>query len=431
MTTIKAIRAALLTGDCRRELSRIYCREENTVGPVCCRLEELMNGFQRTFQRDENTQVALCTAAGRTEVGGNHTDHQRGKVLAASVDLDAVACAAPNGTDIVRLCSEGYGMVEIRIDELDKVDAEENTTPSLVRGILARTAQLGYQPVGFDAYIRSDVPGGSGLSSSACYEVLVGVVANHLYCRDELSLAQIAMMGQYAENVYFGKPSGLMDQMACALGGIVAIDFREEGNPVYHQVDFDFMAAGHALCIIDTGADHADLTADYGAIPREMGAVAAQMGKTVLSETDPAAFYAQLPRLRERLGDRAVLRAIHYYDDVNRVERQVQALEGGDFDTFLALVNQSGQSSFMYLQNVATFRDPADQPVAVALAAAQHLLGGRGAVRVHGGGLAGTIQAFVPLDCLDRFHLGMDALLGQGSCHILTIRPVGGAVLFG
>ncbi|MCD8382634.1 MAG: galactokinase [Clostridiales bacterium] len=431
MTTIKAIRAALLTEDCRRELARVYCREENTVGPVCCRLEELMDSFQKAFQRDEDTEVALCTAAGRTEVGGNHTDHQRGKVLAASVDLDAVACVAPNGTGEVCLCSEGYGTVRVRVDELDRVSAEENTTPSLVRGILARTAQLGYRPVGFDAYIRSDVPGGSGLSSSACYEVLVGVIVNHLYCHDELSLAQIAMMGQYAENVYFGKPSGLMDQMACALGGIVAIDFRDENDPVYHQVTFDFMAAGHVLCIIDTGADHADLTADYGAIPREMRAVAAQMGKEVLSETDPTVFYAQLPRLRERLGDRAVLRAIHYYDDVSRVEQQVQALERGDFDTFLRLVNQSGQSSFMYLQNVSTFRDPADQPVAVALAAAQHLLAGQGAVRVHGGGFAGTIQAFVPLDRLEVFRTGMDALLGQGSCHILAIRPVGGAVLFG
>ncbi len=429
MSTIKQIKEKMLTQDCRRALSRVYCKPEDELGEVCCRLEEILEGFRKTFAPGEETQVFLCTAAGRTEVGGNHTDHQRGKVLAASVDLDAVACVAPNDLGVARLYSEGYGMAQVEVGKLEKVAAEENTTLSLIRGILARAAQLGYAVSGFDAYLRSDVPGGSGLSSSACYEVLVGVMVNHLFCRDELSLAQIAMMGQYAENVYFGKPSGLMDQMACALGGIVAIDFADEKNPVYRQVHFDFAEAGHVLCIVDTGADHADLTADYGAIPQEMKAVAGLMGKEVLSQVRPEDFYAELPRLRERLGDRAVLRAIHYFSDVERVERQVQALEKGDFDAFLKLVTQSGQSSYMYLQNIATYRDPKEQPVAVALAMAQHLLGGRGAFRVHGGGFAGTIQAFVPVDLLEQFRTGMDALLGQGACQVLTIRPVGGAVL--
>lgn len=429
MSTIKQIKEKMLTQSCRQSLARVYCKPEDQLGEVCCRLEEILDGFEKVFQPQPETQVFLCTAAGRTEVGGNHTDHQRGKVLAASVDLDAVACVAPNALGVARLYSEGYGMAEVGTDALEKVDAEENTTLALIRGILARATQLGYPVSGFDAYLRSDVPGGSGLSSSACYEVLVGVMVNHLFCRDALSLAQIAMMGQYAENVYFGKPSGLMDQMACALGGIVAIDFADADHPVYRQVDFDFAAAGHALCIVDTGADHADLTADYGAIPQEMRAVAGLLGKEVLSQVRSADFYTALPLLREKLGDRAVLRAIHYFSDVDRVEQQVLALEQGDFDRFLRLVTQSGQSSYMYLQNIATYRDSKEQPVAVALAIAQHLLNGRGAFRVHGGGFAGTIQAFVPLDQLEDFRTGMDALLGQGSCQVLTIRPVGGAVL--
>lgn len=429
MSTIQQIKKKMLSEDCRQMLSRVYCKTEDQLGPVCCRIEGVLEGFQKTFDRDGQTQVAVCTAAGRTEVGGNHTDHQRGKVLAASVDLDALACVAANDLGVARLYSEGYGMVQVKAGELEKVPEEENTTLSLVRGILARAVQLGYSVGGFDAYIRSDVPGGSGLSSSACYEVLVGVMVNHLFCRDELSMAQIAMMGQYAENVYFGKPSGLMDQMACALGGIVAIDFADADHPVYRQVKFDFMEAGHALCIVDTGADHADLTADYGSIPQEMKAVARLLGREVLSEVPAEEFYAAITLVREKLGDRAVLRAIHYYDDVDRVERQVKALEEKDFDAFLKLVSRSGESSFMYLQNISTYRDSADQPVAVALAMAQHLLDGRGAFRVHGGGFAGTIQAFVPLDLLDQFQTGMDALLGQGACQVLAIRPVGGAVL--
>ena len=429
MSTIEQVKEQLTTQECRRNLAGVYCKTEEQLEPVCRRLEGVLEGFCRTFSPGADTQVFLCTAAGRTEVGGNHTDHQQGKVLAASVDLDAVACVGANDLGVVRLYSEGYGLCEVRADALDKVPSEENTTPALIRGILARTVQLGYTVGGFDAYIRSDVPGGSGLSSSACYEVLVGVMVNHLFCRDELSMAQVAMMGQYAENVYFGKPSGLMDQMACALGGIVSIDFADRDHPEYRQVHFDFMAAGHALCIVDTGADHADLTPDYGAIPAEMRGVAAALGKEVLSQVSPQDFYDALPTLRAKLGDRAVLRAIHYFSDVERVEGQVQALEAGDFDTFLRLVTQSGQSSWMYLQNVATYRDCADQPVAVALAVAQHLLGGKGACRIHGGGFAGTIQAFVPLEQLEQFRAGMDAVLGAGACRVLSIRPVGGAVL--
>ena len=429
MAGIAELRRMIDTAGGRERIAKIYGKPAEALGPETARLKKILEGFERVFPGNQSGEAVLCTAAGRTEVGGNHTDHQRGRVLAASVSLDAAALAAPNGGTTARLYSAGYGMVEVATDALEVVPAEMNSTKSLVRGILARAEQLGYPLTGFDAYIQSNVPGGSGLSSSACYEVLVGVIVNRLFCRQELTLTEIAQMGQYAENVYFGKPSGLMDQMACALGGIVSIDFKDKEHPLTHRIDFDFGSAGHALCIIDTGADHADLTGDYGAVPAEMGQVAAILGREVLSEVDPRDFYDAMPYLRRKVGDRAVLRAVHYFDDVARVDREAEALERGDFPEFLRLVTESGISSFTYLQNVATYRDPREQPVAVALARAQHLLAGRGAYRVHGGGFAGTIQAFVPEDLLEEFCIGMDALLGKGACQVMTIRPAGGAVL--
>lgn len=429
MAGIGQLNEALHTQEGRQRLAKIYGKPADRLDAETARLGKLIEGFLRVFPGNPGEEAILCTAAGRTEVGGNHTDHQRGKVLAASVSLDAAAVAAPNGTVLARLYSAGYGMVEVSTDALEKVLAEENSTKSLVRGILARAAQLGYPLTGFDAYIQSEVPGGSGLSSSACYEVLIGVMVNRLFCREELTLTEIAQMGQYAENVYFGKPSGLMDQMACALGGIVSIDFKDKDKPETRRIDFDFASAGHALCIIDTGADHADLTDDYGAVPVEMCQVAAILGREVLSEVDPKDFYDAMPYLRRKVGDRAVLRAVHYFDEVERVSREAEALERGDFDAFLQLVTQSGLSSFTYLQNISTYRDSRQQPVAVALARAEHLLAGRGAYRVHGGGFAGTIQAFVPEDMLEDFCAGMDALLGKGACQVMTIRPTGGAVL--
>lgn len=429
MLTIRELKERLAGDFYRPLLAKTYCKAADQLAAETGRIQGVVSGYQRVFARGEETEVCVCTAAGRTEVGGNHTDHQRGKVLAASVNRDAVACAGRNDLGLIRIYSEGYGLVAVDTAALAKVPEEENTTISLVRGIAARITAMGYPVAGFDAYLRSDVPGGSGLSSSACYEVLVGVMMNHLFCSDALTLTQIAQIGQYAENVYFGKPSGLMDQMACALGGIVAIDFADAEHPVCRQVDFDFAQAGHALCIIDTGGCHADLTPDYGAVPEEMRAVAAALGGEVLSEVAEEALYANLPAVRAACGDRAVLRAMHYYGDVRRVEQQVAALEAGDFDRFLALVSESGRSSFCYLQNVATYRNPKEMPVAVALAVAERLLAGRGAVRVHGGGFAGTIQAYVPLEMAAPFTAGMEAALGKGTCHEMAIRPVGGAVL--
>ena len=366
------------------------------------------------------------SAPGRTEIGGNHTDHQRGRVLAGAVNLDTVAAVKRNGTNVIRIQSKGYPLSIVDLSNLEPVADEINTTPALIRGVAARFAQLGCQVEGFDAYCESTVLPGSGLSSSAAFEVLIGTIVNHLFFDGKVSQPEVAMIGQYAENVFFGKPCGLMDQTASAVGNLVTIDFFEQGKPVIEPVDFDFASCGHALCIIDSGADHADLTDEYAAIPGEIKAVAAYFGKEVLTQIDEADFYAHIPELRKTCGDRAVMRCIHFYQENARVPQQVAALREGDFDKFLSLVKQSGYSSYMYLQNVIPAGYKAHQDVAVALGLAEHYLQGRGAYRVHGGGFAGTIQAFVPNDMLQSFVAGVDAALGEGACHVLSIRPHGG-----
>ena len=366
------------------------------------------------------------SAPGRTEIGGNHTDHQRGRVLAGAVNLDTMAAVRVNGTGIIRIQSEGYPMSVVDLSKLEPVAEEVNDTPALIRGVAARFAQLGCDVQGFDAFCVSTVLPGSGLSSSAAFDVLVGTIINHLFFGGKGSQPEIAMIGQYAENVFFGKPCGLMDQTASAVGNLVTIDFFDKDHPVFEPVDFDFASCGHALCIIDSGADHADLTDEYAAIPSEIKSVAAFFGKEVLTQIDEAEFYANIPALRKSCGDRAVMRCIHFYQENARVPQQVAALRSGDFDKFLSLVKQSGYSSWMYLQNVISAGNKQHQDVAMALALCEHYLQGRGAYRVHGGGFAGTVQAFVPYDILDAFVAGLDAALGQGACHVLNIRPQGG-----
>ena len=383
----------------------------------------LDQGFAAAFGGEP---TRYFSAPGRTEIGGNHTDHQRGRVLAAAVNLDTVAAVRPNGTDLIRILSKGYPRCEIDVKELTPKEEEINSTPALIRGVAARFAQLGCEVKGFDAYCESTVRPGSGLSSSAAYEVLIGTIINHLFFDARVTQAEVAQIGQYAENVFFGKPCGLMDQTASAVGNLVTIDFFDKDHPVIEPVDFDFASCGHALCIIDSGADHADLTDEYAAITLELKAVCAYFGKEVLTQIDEQAFYAAIPELRKQCGDRAVMRCIHFYQENARVPRQVAALREGNFDKFLMLVKQSGYSSYMYLQNVIPAGYKAHQDVAVALGLAEHYLQGRGAYRVHGGGFAGTIQAFVPFDILDSFVTGMDAALGQGACHVLSIRPQGG-----
>ena len=366
------------------------------------------------------------SAPGRTEIGGNHTDHQRGRVLAGAVNLDTVAAVRLNGSNAIRVCSKGYPQYTVELSCLTPQTEEVNTTPALVRGIAARFIEMGCDVVAFDAYCESTVLPGSGLSSSAAFEVLIGTIINHLFHEGKATQPEVAMIGQYAENVFFGKPCGLMDQTASAVGNLVTIDFFDKDNPVIKPVDFDFAACGHALCIIDTRASHADLTDEYAAIPNEIKSVAAYFGREVLTQIDEAEFYAAIPQLRETCGDRAVIRAIHFYQENARVPKQVEALERGDMDTFLRLIKESGYSSYMYLQNVIPAGYKAHQDVAMALALCEHYLNGRGAYRVHGGGFAGTVQAFVPFDMLDSFVAGIDGVLGEGACHVLSIRPQGG-----
>ncbi len=370
----------------------------------------------------------LFSAPGRTELGGNHTDHQLGRVLAAAVSVDTVAAVAENGENLIRVLSEGYPLCEISLDALAVRPEEYGSTAALIRGMAAGIAARGCAVPGFDAYVTSRVLPGSGLSSSAAFEVLIGTVINHLSACG-LTPLQVAQLGQYAENVYFGKPCGLMDQAASSIGGVITIDFADQAAPQVEHLSLDLAQYGYALCIIDSGADHADLTDEYAAIPGELGVVSRVFGKEHLRQVPEADFYARLSEVRRIAGDRAVLRAVHIYEDNRRVTAQVAALKAGDFDRFLALVRQSGRSSWTLLQNVVPAGYTTHQELAVALTLAEKLLGGRGACRVHGGGFAGTIQAFVPLDMLDAFKDHMELYLGAGSCAVLNIRPEGGVLL--
>ena len=383
--------------------------------------------FGRLFGTER--EVTLFSAPGRTEIGGNHTDHNHGRVLAASVNLDVIAVAAPSSENRVRVKSEGYPMDTVTLDDLAPREAEYGRSSALIRGMAERFVQDGLSIGGFDAYTTSNVLKGSGLSSSAAFEVLIGTTFNHLFNRGSVDAVTIAQMAQYAENQHFGKPSGLMDQTASSVGGIITIDFADPGKPLIRPVAFDFTSTGYRLCIVDTGGNHADLTPEYAAVPAEMKAVAASLGVPVLRETSWEAFLAALPSLRKEHGDRAVLRAMHFLQENERVARQVQALESGDFPRFLQLILDSGHSSFEYLQNVYPVSSPGEQGLSLALCLAQSVLEGRGAWRVHGGGFAGTTQNFVPDALLEPFRRTMEAVFGPGSCHVLAIRPYGGICL--
>ncbi|MBR5110854.1 MAG: galactokinase [Clostridia bacterium] len=368
----------------------------------------------------------IFSAPGRTEISGNHTDHQHGCVLAASVNLKTTATVTLNETGIIRVISEGYAPVEVNAEDLSVHPEETNTTAALIRGVATAFSLRGAKIGGFDAKVSSTVLPGSGLSSSAAFEVLIGNILNTLFFENKLDAVEIAKIGQYAENVYFGKPCGLMDQMASSVGGMVFIDFANPGNPLVEKIHFDFSATGYALCIIDTGADHADLTDEYAAIPQELKAVCSFFYKEYLRDVPEDVFGKQLPALRTAVGDRPILRAIHVYNENRRVLMQKQALADGDFDAFLRLVRESGKSSWCLLQNVIPKGQTKNQEVALALTLAEKLLNGEGACRVHGGGFAGTIQAFVPMNRLDAFKTGIGEALGAGKCHVLSIVPNGG-----
>jgi galactokinase len=385
----------------------------------------VLTGFAKTF---DHAPGSLFSAPGRTEIGGNHTDHQHGRVLAAAVDLDILAAAAVNQSGMIRVQSQGYPLMVVDLATLTPQAGEENTSAALIRGVAARLSALGcpLQGAGLDVYMTSSVPGGSGLSSSAAFEVLIGTMLNELFFGGKCTPVELAQIGQYAENVFFGKPCGLMDQTASSVGGVVAIDFADTERPVVEQISLDLTAHGYALCILDSGAGHADLTGEYAAITDELKAVCRFFGKKVLREVPEDDFMAALPQVRHAAGDRAVLRAMHVYDENRRAADEAQALRENDFDRFLSLVRQSGRSSALYLQNVVPLGQSAHQELLVTIALCEHILAGRGAVRVHGGGFGGTAQAFVPLDLLEDFKAQAEAVLGPGSCHVVTIRPVGG-----
>ncbi len=420
-----ALKSAVLGCTYDRLFQTLYGTDQ--VDAQKARYAEAIDGFVATFGDRED--LRLFSAPGRTEIGGNHTDHNHGRVLAGSVNLDVIAVAAPRTDNTVQVQSAGYPMDVIDITELTVHEDEINKSASLIRGTVARFAERGYGIGGFDAYTTSNVLKGSGLSSSAAFEVLIGTILNHLYAGERVSAVEIAQIAQFAENQFFGKPSGLMDQMASSVGGIVTIDFADTDNPVIEAVPFDFAACGYKLCIVDVGGDHADLTHEYAAVPAEMKAMAADLGRPFLRGAYMEQLIAAMSTLRKKHGDRAVLRALHFIKENDRVTKQVAALKAGDFDEFKRLIIESGHSSYEYLQNVYAVCDVKEQSMSVALALAEHLLDGCGAWRVHGGGFGGTTQNFVPADKLDTFITTMEAVFGKGHCHVLSIRPYGGICL--
>ena len=387
------------------------------------RYAKAIESFIKTYGEGD---FEIYSAPGRSEIGGNHTDHQHGEVLAASVNLDAIAVVRPTENGLIRILSEGYGESVADINNIAPVHSEEGTTLSLIKGVVAGLKERGYNIGGFNAYVTSDVLGGAGLSSSAAYEVLVGTILSGLYNNMEISPVVIAQVAQYAENRFFGKPCGLMDQMASSVGNLIHIDFEDPERPVIEKVEADFESFGVSLCIVDTKGDHKDLTPDYAAIPMEMKAVANALGHSVLRNVDEDEFTKKIPELRKELGDRPILRAIHFFNEDRRVRGQVKALKEGNYAEFARLIKESGNSSFKFLQNVYTCADVNNQAVSLGLAVSEDVLAGRGVSRVHGGGFAGTIQAFVPNEVVPEYKAALDALFGEGSCHVLKVRPYGG-----
>ena len=382
-----------------------------------------LNEYKKLFTEELD---GIYSAPGRSEIGGNHTDHQHGETLAASINDDAIAMVKSTDKNVVNVLSEGYDMITIDLNDIDKKDSEEGTTIALIKGVIKGVKDHGYNIGGFNAYITSNVLSGSGLSSSAAFETLIGTILSGLYNDMKIPAVEIAIIGQYAENYYFGKPCGLLDQTASSVGGLCHMDFINPKEPAVTKVDFDMESYGYSLCITDTKGSHADLTDDYAAVPKEMKEVASFFGKEVLIEVDEAEVIKNATAIREKYSDRAFLRAIHFYEENKRVNQEVEALKTGDIDTFLKTVNASGNSSYKYLQNVYTNHDVEHQNVSVALMLSELFLGDNGVARVHGGGFAGTIQAFVKNEAVADYKKQMDIVFGDGACNVLKIRKYGG-----
>lgn len=406
----------------------LYGANQAVLKEQADRYTVLMNEFQKVYGKDE---VSLFSSPGRTEIGGNHTDHNYGRVLAGAVNLDNIAVAAANGTTTIRIKSTGYPEFQVDLNSLEIDPAQFYTSSSLVKGIAARMKEKGYAIGGFDACIDGRVPKGSGLSSSASFEVLVGAIINHLFNDGRMSAVENGIIGQWSENNFFGKPCGLMDQTACSVGGLITIDFEDPSKPIVKEVDFDFVKTGFALVITDVGGGHDDAAsqAEYASLPTEMKAVAAELGAKVLRQVTLDQIVEKMPEIRKKTGDRALLRAYHFQGDNARVVEQVAALENNDFQAFLKMVVESGYSSYMYNQNIFDVVHKDEQVVSLALALSEMVLKGRGAWRVHGGGFGGTIQAFVPQDLLDKYVKTLEHVYGPGSCHKLFIRAKGSVKL--
>lgn len=398
---------------------------EETLARQEKRYRSAIKSYKNYFASD-GREIRIFSAPGRTEVGGNHTDHNCGKVLAASVDLDIVAVVEPIAEPVAVIKSEGFDENRILLNELDPREEEKNTATALLRGVAKGFSARGFSIGGFKAYTVSDVLKGSGLSSSAAFEVLIGTIFSHLYNFGKVNAIKIAQIAQFAENVYFGKPSGLMDQMASSVGGFVAIDFKDVESPIIENIKVDFQSFGHALCIIDTKGDHADLTPEYAAIPNEMKAIAEYFSVESLRQICKQDIILNVNALRAKFGDRAVLRALHFFEENKRVDKLVNALKRDDFKAFLDSINESGNSSYKYLQNVLCPGRIEHQELGIGLNIAEFALGRKGASRVHGGGFAGTIQAFVPFELLQEFKMELEKVFGTDSCHVLRVRPIGG-----
>ncbi|SHI81532.1 galactokinase [Tangfeifania diversioriginum] len=406
----------------------LYGTDEAVLKEQADRYAALMNEFEKTYGADD---VQLFSSPGRTEIGGNHTDHNYGRVLAGAVNLDNIAVAAANGTDKIRVKSVGYPAFEVDLSDLEIDKSNFYTSSSLVKGICARMKEKGYKIGGFDACVEGRVPKGSGLSSSASFEVLMGTIINELFNDGKMSAVENAIIGQWAENNYFGKPCGLMDQTACSVGGLITIDFKDPAKPIVKEVDFDFVSTGFSLVITDVGGGHDDAASqeEYASLPTEMKAVAAELGAGVLREVTWEQVMEKIPEIREKTGDRAILRAYHFFGDNQRVVDQVAALENDDFQAFLKMVVESGYSSYMYNQNIYDVVHKHEQVVSMALALSEMVLKGSGAWRVHGGGFGGTIQAFVPQDKLSEYVNALEHVYGKGACHKLFIRNQGSVKL--
>lgn len=423
MQRIEFVKEQISSGALDETLKKIYVDEarvpynrERYIKAIC--------QFEKLFPQEQ--EIEIYSAPGRSEVCGNHTDHQNGMVLATSINLDAIAIVAKTSDNVITLKSDDFPMETVSVVDPQKMDSEAGTTTALIKGVAAGLKDRGYAVGGFKAFVTSDVLMGAGMSSSAAFESLVGTILSGLYNEGKVSSIEVAQIGQFAENVYFGKPCGLMDQMACSVGGMVYIDFADKAHPVVEQVESDFEKAGLSLCIVDTKGSHADLTPDYAAVPEEMNQVAQALGQEHLRQVPEETFYASIPTVWQQTGGRHVLRAIHFYEEEKRVLRAVAALRKDDYAAFEKVIAESGNSSAKYLQNIYSPKHVASQNVTVALAVTESFLGEKGVCRVHGGGFAGTIQAFVQNEVVEAYKKTIEAVFGEGSCHVLKVRPAGG-----